>query len=90
MTKADISRYMYCLLSALNVVHQLQYIHRDVKPSNFLYNMNQKTGILIDFGLAQKAPSKMDCITEINRLAKLSSAKCWFYDFICYPDLDSI
>lgn len=80
MGKSDISRYMYCLLSALKVVHDLQYIHRDVKPSNFLYNMNLKTGILIDFGLAQKAPSKMDCLNEINRLLKVPA----FKGFSCF------
>ena len=75
MTKPDIARYMYCLLSSLKVVHNLGYIHRDVKPSNFLYNMNLQTGVLIDFGLAQKAPSQRDSVQEAKRLSRLPPPK---------------
>ena len=32
-------------------------IHRDVKPRNFLYARKARTGLLIDFGLAQVAPN---------------------------------
>lgn len=63
MSRDEISRYMFCMLSALEHVHKHGYIHRDVKPSNFLYNVAQQTGVLIDFGLAQRAPDPEYVIT---------------------------
>ncbi|GFN77592.1 cell division cycle 7-related protein kinase-like [Plakobranchus ocellatus] len=44
--------YMKNLLVALKRIHQHKVIHRDVKPSNFLYNRNKKQYALVDFGLA--------------------------------------
>lgn len=48
----DAQIYAFQLLNALSYVHSLGIIHRDVKPSNFLYNKMNKCGKLIDFGLA--------------------------------------
>ncbi|KAJ1556517.1 hypothetical protein HK096_000400 [Nowakowskiella sp. JEL0078] len=45
---------MKALFSALNHMHSKNIIHRDIKPSNFLYDMETQTGVLVDFGLAQK------------------------------------
>ncbi|EDV92077.1 GH24712 [Drosophila grimshawi] len=55
-TKMDVSEirlYMHNLLQALRHVHKFNVIHRDVKPSNFLYNRRQGQFLLVDFGLAQ-------------------------------------
>ncbi|KAF9098051.1 hypothetical protein BGX23_007208 [Mortierella sp. AD031] len=46
--------YFRSLLKALEHVHAHGIIHRDVKPSNFLYDVQRKTGMLVDFGLAQR------------------------------------
>ena len=35
-------------------IHSCKIIHRDVKPSTFLYNKHLRVGKLIDFGLAEK------------------------------------
>jgi len=45
--------YMYELLSALNSIHKVGIIHRDVKPDNFLFDLSKQRGMLIDFGLAE-------------------------------------
>ncbi|ORD94537.1 cell cycle protein kinase CDC7 subfam [Enterospora canceri] len=51
---SDVRSYMACLLTAVAHVHSCGFIHRDVKPSNFVYDMDQGIGFLIDFGLVQK------------------------------------
>lgn len=55
MDPAEIKIYLKNLLIALKRVHKFNIIHRDVKPSNFLYNRKMKSWLLVDFGLAQKA-----------------------------------
>ncbi|KAH8420490.1 hypothetical protein KR009_010823, partial [Drosophila setifemur] len=53
MDVAEIRLYMRNLLVALRHVHKFDIIHRDVKPSNFLYNRRRREFLLVDFGLAQ-------------------------------------
>lgn len=53
MSPAETQVYMRNLLVALKRVHEFHVIHRDVKPSNFLYNRKQQKFLLVDFGLAQ-------------------------------------
>lgn len=42
MTVEETKDYMRALLSAVRRVHQFNIIHRDVKPSNFLYNRTNR------------------------------------------------
>ena len=49
----EIKQYMKTLLQAMNYIHSRYIIHRDVKPSNFLYSRTKRRGVLVDFGLAQ-------------------------------------
>ena len=53
MTNDDLRKYMLALLKALAHVHSLGYIHRDVKPANFLHRPGTDEFCLVDFGLAQ-------------------------------------
>ena len=50
----DIQYYMHCLLKAVAHVHSHGYIHRDIKPTNFIFDLKNSFGFLIDFGLIQK------------------------------------
>ena len=56
MSVSEVQSYMRNLLVSLSRVHHFDVIHRDVKPSNFLYNRKTKQYALVDFGLAHKAP----------------------------------
>lgn len=49
----ELQDYMRNLLIALRHVHSFNVIHRDVKPSNFLYDRRNQKYLLVDFGLAQ-------------------------------------
>ncbi|KAF2634537.1 kinase-like protein [Massarina eburnea CBS 473.64] len=54
MTVSEMRLYMKSLLTALRSVHQKRILHRDVKPTNFLYNPQHSRGVLVDFGLAER------------------------------------
>lgn len=55
----EIQCFIKNLLIALRRVHKYNVIHRDVKPSNFLYNRSSRQFLLVDFGLAQEMPPKI-------------------------------
>lgn len=48
-----IRTYMGELFEALAYVHSRGVVHRDVKPANFLFNLDTRKAMLVDFGLAQ-------------------------------------
>ncbi|KAG9002360.1 hypothetical protein FRB94_003976 [Tulasnella sp. JGI-2019a] len=54
---SSIQQYLRCLLRALRDIHARQIIHRDIKPANFLFDPSTGQGIVVDFGLAQRAES---------------------------------
>ena len=55
LSMAQIAAYMYALTDALAHVHGQGIIHRDIKPTNFLYHRRHGKFLLVDFGLAQMA-----------------------------------
>ncbi|KAI8391682.1 kinase-like domain-containing protein [Radiomyces spectabilis] len=54
MSLQDMRYYLKSLFAGLAHLHEQNIIHRDVKPGNFLYNQRHRTGVLVDFGLAQR------------------------------------
>lgn len=60
---AGIRVYMKELLEGLAFVHDKKIIHRDIKPTNFLYDPFSRRGVLVDFGLAERetAPDPNAC-----------------------------
>jgi cell division control protein 7 len=53
VTMKQIKQYMYGLLTCLEEIHFNGIVHRDIKPDNFLYNIDNGEFMLIDFGLAE-------------------------------------
>ncbi|RCI12702.1 hypothetical protein L249_0613 [Ophiocordyceps polyrhachis-furcata BCC 54312] len=57
MTTADVAIYLRSLFTALRSVHAHKILHRDIKPTNFLYDPASQHGVLVDFGLAEREGS---------------------------------
>lgn len=50
----DMRWYFYSLFTAVKAVHARAIVHRDIKPTNFLYSPEHRRGVLVDFGLAER------------------------------------
>ncbi|KAJ1660080.1 Cell division control protein 7 [Dispira simplex] len=67
--------YLQCLFRALEFTHRHHIIHRDVKPSNFLFNVYTQHGVLVDFGLAEYAgQSSATPTADLSKTPQRSSA----------------
>lgn len=55
---SDMRHYFRSLFTALQSVHKHNILHRDIKPTNFLYNPELRDGVLVDFGLAEREGSE--------------------------------
>lgn len=58
MTIPDIAIYLRSLFTALKSCHHHKILHRDIKPTNFLYDPATQHGVLVDFGLAEREGSE--------------------------------
>ncbi|XP_056116793.1 cell division cycle 7-related protein kinase isoform X2 [Rhinichthys klamathensis goyatoka] len=68
----DVKHYIFHLLKALRHIHKFGIIHRDIKPTNFLFNQQRREYTLVDFGLAQGTP---DTQIELLKVVKAKAHK---------------
>lgn len=67
MTIMEMRFYFKSLFTALAAVHAHEIVHRDIKPTNFLYNPAQRRGVLVDFGLAEREGTDWQpCLCEAD------------------------
>jgi cell division control protein 7 len=77
-TISDMKVYFHSLFTALEAVHECQIIHRDIKPTNFLYSPSEHRGVLVDFGLAEREGTDYHhcacCLEPPDRQRKIQSS----------------
>ena len=66
----EVKYYMRTLLDAVGHLAEIGVMHRDIKPTNFLYDPETRSGLLIDFGLSE---IEMDHVTGNPRNPKLKN-----------------
>ena len=63
----DLRCYFRSLFTGLSAVHRQEILHRDIKPTNFLYDFERKRGVLVDFGLAEREGTDyQQCLCEVD------------------------
>ena len=55
LQEAELKAILYPLLSALEVVHGADFLHRDIKPGNIVLRDSDGSPVLLDFGAARQA-----------------------------------
>ncbi|EAA62990.1 hypothetical protein AN3450.2 [Aspergillus nidulans FGSC A4] len=96
---ADMRHYFRSLFTALHSVHKHNILHRDIKPTNFLYNPDLREGVLVDFGLAEREGSEYTgtCLcTSTSHIRRARYTQSYHYTHcassglaIGYPKSDS-
>ena len=66
LSEDELKAVLYPLLSALEVVHGADFLHRDIKPGNIVLRAEDGSPVLLDFGAARQAiGAKSRSVTSI-------------------------
>lgn len=55
LSESELKAILHPLLSALEVIHQADFLHRDIKPGNIVLRDSDGSPVLLDFGSARQA-----------------------------------
>jgi cell division control protein 7 len=67
MNVSEMRLYFKSLFTALSAVHAHGILHRDIKPTNFLYSPQHARGVLVDFGLAEREGTDWHpCVCQLD------------------------
>lgn len=93
MTSEDMRIYFRSLFTALAAVHEHNILHRDIKPTNFLYDPRRKRGVLVDFGLAERhGVDSQPCLCQLEkaeRKKRIDHSYCGTHEpMVGYPKDD--
>ena len=55
LTESELKSILYPLLDGLEVVHEADFLHRDIKPNNIIIRDEDDSPVLLDFGAARQA-----------------------------------
>ena len=66
LSEDELKAILYPLLSALEVIHRTDFLHRDIKPLNIVLRDSDGSPVLLDFGAARQAiGAKSRSVTSI-------------------------
>ena len=66
LSEDELKGILYPLLSALEVIHRADFLHRDIKPGNIVLRAEDGSPVLLDFGAARQAiGAKSRSVTSI-------------------------
>ena len=66
LSEDELKAILYPLLSALEVVHRADFLHRDIKPGNIILRTEDSSPVLLDFGAARQAmEAKSRSVTSV-------------------------
>ena len=66
LSEDELKGILYPLLDALEVIHQADFLHRDIKPGNIVLRDSDGAPVLLDFGAARQAiGAKSRSVTSI-------------------------
>ena len=66
LKESELKAILYPLLDGLEVVHEADFLHRDIKPGNIIIRDEDNSPVLLDFGSARQAMgAKSRSVTSI-------------------------
>lgn len=84
LEKEDIRSYIYQILQGLDYAHSKGIIHRDIKPGNILFDHDERTLKIADWGLADfYVPGTKYNVRVASRYFKAPELLCenGYYDY---------